>query len=248
MLSGSTYNVFLGTALEALLAWLYTENELLDFYCFQEFPEDKISDLKVYLDKSGYDFQFTPGFIRQGKTYGELTAFKRSKLRLLGTEAISLGGKDEQTVVFTHQGLKLFRVAKMEIDKSALLTSFRYQDHDFTLVNAHLSSDMHNVRKLKQLGIILEALLAAKPAVILGDFNYAVGRRGLTKTMEHHGFANGLRKQKTFRFAPGIYWQNDYIFHRGCEVEDVSIKSVPHSDHYPVFFKLAFPGLSQSQY
>lgn len=241
MLSGLTYNVFLGTTLESLLAWLYAENGLLDFYCFQEFPEHRIPDLKVYLDKSGYDFQFVPGFIRQGITYGELTAFRRSKLKLLRAETISLGGKGEQNVVFTHDGLKIFKVTKMQIDKSALLTSFQYRNQRFTLVNAHLSSDVHNARKLKQLGTILEILSTTGPAVILGDFNYAVGRRRLAKTMGDHRFRNGLGKRKTFRFAPGIYWQNDHIFQRGCEVKDVAIKRVPHSDHYPVFFEIALP-------
>jgi len=33
MLSGLTYNVFLGMHLRLLLQWLYTDNELLDFYC-----------------------------------------------------------------------------------------------------------------------------------------------------------------------------------------------------------------------
>lgn len=240
MLSGLTYNVFLGMNLKPLLAWLYTENDLLDFYCFQEFPEHKIPDLKVYLDKLGYDLQFTPGFTHPGETYGELTAFKSSKLKLLEAETISLGGKDERTVVFTHQGLKIFRVDKLRIDKSALLTSFQYQSHDFTVVNSHLSSDAHNSRKLKQLGTIIEALPTATSAVVLGDFNYAVGRRKLTETMKAYGFRSGLQKQKTFRFAPGISWQNDYIFHRGCKVEDVATKDVPHSDHYPIFFRLVF--------
>ncbi len=241
MLSGLTYNVFLGTNLDSLLKWLYTGNELLDFYCFQEFPEQRIPDLNVYLDKLGYDFQFTPGFIRYGITYGELTAFKKSKLKPLSVETISLGGEGERNVVFTHNGFKFFRVDKTEIDKSALLTNFRYEDHDFTLVNAHLSADLHNSRKLKQLAIILETLPTTQPTLILGDFNYAVGRRGLEKAMERYKFKSGLKKQKTFRFAPGISWQNDYIFQRDCEVKNVSIKQVSHSDHYPVFFKIVFP-------
>jgi hypothetical protein len=239
---GLTYNIFLGVHLEPLLKWLFTENELLDFYCFQEFPEHQISDLKLYLEKSGYGFQFASGFVRYGVTYGELTAFRKLNLKLLKAGTINLGGKGQQTVVFTHQGLKLFRIDKTEIDKSALLTHFRYKDHDLTLVNAHLNTDLHNTRKLKQLAIIRKALPEDKAGVILGDFNYAFGRRGLTKTMRRQGFKSGLQNQKTFRFAPGIYWQNDYIFHRGCRIENVSIKRVPHSDHYPIFFKLEFPG------
>jgi endonuclease/exonuclease/phosphatase family protein len=241
MLSGLSYNVFLGMHLKSLLKWLYTKNELLDFYCFQEFPERQILDLQVYLDKSGYDFVFTPGFVRYGLTYGELTAFKKSKLKLLKTETISLGGKGERNVVFTHNGLKLFRIDKTEIDKSALLTRFESQSQDFTLVNTHLSTDLHNTRKLKQLSMIRDTLSKEKAAVILGDFNYAVGKRRLIKIMGNEGFSSGLKSQKTFHFTSGIVWQNDYIFHRGCEVEDVSVKHVPHSDHYPIFFKLRFP-------
>ncbi len=239
MLSGLTYNVYLGMNLKPLLSWLYTENELLDFYCFQEFPERRIPDLKAYLDKSGYEFQFTPGFVRYGVTYGELTAFKRPKLKLLSADAISLGGKGERNLVFTHNGLRVFRREETEIDKSALLTRFQYQGHDLTLVNAHLSTDLHNTRKLKQLGIILDAFSDAGSTVILGDFNYAMGRKKLTKFMDGYGFSSGLQKQKTFRFAPGITWQNDYIFQRGCEVKNVSVKYVPHSDHYPVFFEVS---------
>ena len=241
MLSGLTYNVFLGMHLKPLLQWLYTENDLLDFYCFQEFPEHQISDLKIYLDKSGYNFIFAPGFVRYGLTYGELTAFKRSKLRLLKTETISLGGKGEQNIVFTHDRFKLFRVDKTEIDKSALLTRFQYQNHDFTLVNAHLITDIHNARKLKQLSIIRKVLSTDKKAIILGDFNYAVGKRRLTRIMKGEGFRSGLQNEKTFRFASGITWQNDYIFYRDCKVEGFSIKQVQHSDHYPIFFKLTIP-------
>lgn len=119
--SGLTYNIFLGKKLDSVLSWLYLKNELLDFYCFQEFPEQNIPDLKIYLDRLGYDFQFAPGFIRYGVTYGELTAFRKSKLKLQKAEAISLGGKDESTIVFTHNGLKLFRVDKMQVDKSLCL-------------------------------------------------------------------------------------------------------------------------------
>lgn len=241
MLSGLTYNVFLGMNLKLLLRWLYNENERLDFYCFQEFPEQKIPDLRTYLDKLGYDFQFTPGFVRYGVSYGELTAFKKSKLKLLNSETISLGGKGERNVVFTHSGLKLFRIDETEIDKSALLTRFQYQGHDFTLVNAHLSTDLHNSRKLKQLGVIIEPLSAARPTVILGDFNYVVGRGKLTKVMNDYGFKSGLTKQDTFRFAPGISWQNDYIFYRSCEVKNTSVKRVSYSDHYPIFFNIVLP-------
>jgi endonuclease/exonuclease/phosphatase family metal-dependent hydrolase len=156
-------------------------------------------------------------------------------------KTISLGGKGERKVVFTHNGLRLFRIDKTEIDRSALLTSFQYQNREFTVVNAHLSTDLHNTRKLKELAIITEAIPKDQPTLILGDFNYAVGRKGLDKAMGRHKFKSGLKKHKTFRFAPGISWQNDYIFQRDCQIKDISMNKVPYSDHYPVFFKIALP-------
>jgi hypothetical protein len=236
MLTGVTYNVFLGRTFEPLFEWLFVQCSPQDFYCFQEFPEHSIQDLKVYLDKSGYDFQFTPGFVRYGITYGELTAFNKSKLKLLHTKTISLGGRGERNVVFTHNGLRLFRIDETEIDKSALLTHFQYKHRDFTLVNAHLSADLHNSRKLKQLEIILGALSTTEPAIILGDFNYPVGKRKLARVMSRRGLKSELQNQKTFRFASGIYWQNDYIFRKGCTIKEVTVKKVQYSDHYPIFF------------
>lgn len=106
------------------------------------------------------------------------------------------------------------------------------------LVNAHLCSDIHNTRKLKQLMRILEHCQAESPAIILGDFNYPVGS-GLPKLMGRSGFTGALKRQRTYRFAPGIYWQNDHVFHRGCVIDAVEVKQVRHSDHYPIFFKTA---------
>lgn len=60
--------------------------------------------------------------------------------------------------------------------------------------------------------------------------------------MNRHGFNNGLRNQKTFRFTSGVYWQSDFIFQRECGVKKVSVDHITYSDYYPVFFKLEFPG------
>ena len=73
--------------------------------------------------------------------------------------------------------------------------------------------------------------------IILGDFNYPFGQ-GLSKLMTESGFKSAFKPMHTFRFAPGIYWQNDYIFQKNCQVKNVEAKKINHSDHYPLFFTM----------
>lgn len=239
MLSGLTYNVFLGRNLEALLEWLYDENKLLDLYCFQEFPEDKIPDINKHIGNASYKFRFAPGFTWRNITYGELTVFKKDKIELLGTQTITLGGKGELNLVFIREGFNLeARIARFKTNKTALLTTFRHGKRQLSLVNTHLNSDIHNSRKLQQLDRILNQISDDSPAIILGDFNYAAGWK-LPKLMAQHNFLSAIKKQKTYRFAKGIYWQNDYIFQRKCPINNVQVRHVRHSDHYPIFFEIA---------
>lgn len=238
MLSGLTYNVFLGRNLEELLMWLRGDNALQDFYCFQEFPEKRIADIKRHFGQENYDFHFAPGFRWRGITYGELTVFNKDTLKLMSAKNLSLGGKGELNLVFIREGRKFdVKLARIQIDRSALITTFQHGARQFSLVNAHLCADIHNRRKLKQLTRIALSLKEEMPAIVLGDFNYPFGK-GLSGLMTRHGFIAAFKRLKTFRFAPGIYWQNDYIFQRGCTVKDVEMKRVPHSDHFPIFFKV----------
>ncbi len=80
-------------------------------------------------------------------------------------------------MVFTHNELKISRIEKPKLINRLCPQAFD-QDHDFILVNAHLNADLHNARKLKQLVLyfVLEVLPTTESTIILGDFNYPVGR------------------------------------------------------------------------
>jgi len=202
-------------------------------------PETELDELKNYFENRNYKSSYAPGFTWRGITYGELTVFNANILTLKSANIIALGGTGERNLVFIRESLKFdVRVAKITIDKTALATSFQYRDQQFTLVNTHLCSDVHNRRKLTQLQVVLHAVGKDKPTIILGDFNYPMGS-GLEKLMRGNGFVSALDRQNTFRFGPGVYWQNDYIFRRNCVVEETEVKKIHHSDHYPVFFKVA---------
>lgn len=234
--SGVTYNVFLGRTFDPLFTWLYNSNPLQDLYCFQEFPEDKLDSLRAYVKKEKYGLGFAAGFRWHGRTYGEVTLYNKDKLTLDEMRTLPLGGKGERTLVFIHEGAKMeLKLSRVEVDRTALLTSFRYRDQQVCLVNAHLFPDVYNARKLRQLTKVMEALPSSVPAIVLGDFNYPFGR-GLTKLAHGAGFASAFEHLKTFRFAPGLYWQNDYILQRDCVAQITAMKRVSHSDHYPLFF------------
>lgn len=248
MLSAVTYNVFLGRTFEPLFNWLFLEHPLQDIYCFQEFPENKLNKISNYASLNGYKTCFAPGFTWRGLTYGELTIFNSNKLKLKSTKTIALGGKGEKHLVFFRDRYKLeVKITHLTMDKTALLTDFEYKNKKLSLINAHLCSDVYNSRKLDQVDRILDEEHTQYPSIILGDFNYPIGS-GLIKRMANREFTSAsvnqktltspLLGQKTFRFGPGIYWQNDYVFHRQCKVHEVTVKLVQHSDHYPIFFKV----------
>jgi hypothetical protein len=238
MLSGATYNVFLGRNFDALAHWLFKENKLRDFYCFQEFPEKSVSEIEKYLNKKDFSFVFTPGLAWKGKTYGELTIFNTNKLKLEESLTISLEGKGDFGILFYRQRFKIhLSVGRTGIDRTALLTQFAYQGKKFTIVNAHLTANHVNSRRIKQARMILGALEHDKKALILGDFNHPFGR-GLPRVLKESGFTSAINKIKTFRFIRGIYLHLDYLFQRDCQVRNIVVESAKFSDHYPIFFEV----------
>lgn len=90
-LTGASYNIFLGKTFEPLFDWLLQERELRDFYCFQEFPENKLHDLKQYMTtakaKQNYDMVFAPGFSWRGITLRSNTVTNSSFRYLMCTLA-----------------------------------------------------------------------------------------------------------------------------------------------------------------
>lgn len=239
MLSGVTYNVFLGKRFKILFDWLLAENPWQDMYCFQEFPEDKIEDLKKLFVQQSYTFTFAPGWIWQERVFGELTVCNNRTLKNLKTETASLGGRGKLFFILVRDGMRFdTKIARAGVNRTALVTRFTFQDKPLTIVNTHLSADILNKQKLRQSQIVIDHLGKDSQAIVLGDFNYPFGQ-GLQKLMLKNGLESKLNQTPTYEFLPGIYWQNDFIFQRGCNVQNIEVKKVTHSDHYPIFFKIS---------
>jgi hypothetical protein len=236
MLSGITYNIFLGNNCDKLFYWLFKENNLRDFYCFQEFPEEKITELEKYLPNGHFDFVFCPGLGWKGKIFGELTVFNTNKLKLSESEQVSLEGKGDFGIILYRKRFKLhLSVGRTSVNRTALLTRFFYQKKQFVLVNTHLTAGHVNSRRIKQMNLVLKAVKNDKEVLILGDFNHPFGR-GLPRVMKENGFTSAINKIKTFRMVRGLYLHLDYLFQKNCEVKNISVESVRFSDHYPIFF------------
>lgn len=236
MIKAVTYNIFIGRKLGKIVDWLITSHDQIDMCCFQEFPQDKIKEVVEKLKGHSMDYVFAEGITIQGNVYGELTLFNTKKLKLLRSERIHLGGKgDFLWFLFDRYGRLDFTFERNKLERSALLTQFVCDNKTVTLINTHLTSHHLNYKRLQQIKSILKNVSDGS-TVVLGDFNYPFGK--LVKFMKINGFSHATRRITTHRLLRIIPQHLDYIFYKGCQVENIKVHKVRYSDHFPIFFEI----------
>ena len=225
-----SYNIEFGKKLDDVTAWITQEKLLPDVFCFQEFPEDRISFFEKFLSQKGYAYTYARGIMLRGVQIGELTAHKKG-LRLLESKQLSLGN---------HLWERRYKDAKGQ--RSALVTAYRYEDTVFTVANIHLSMLSPHSMRYKQLQIVISELERfSENALIIGDFNYTslLGVSRLFKFMTKYGFTCVGERLITHRIFKHIPQQLDYLFQKGFVPKHITVLKVPHSDHLPLYVKLA---------
>ncbi|MBI4004800.1 endonuclease/exonuclease/phosphatase family protein [Candidatus Roizmanbacteria bacterium] len=228
MLSLLSYNIFYGRKLDLIAQWL-TNHKPFDIMCFQEFPKDAIPVFTQQWRGRKLQYNYAESFSKRGKSYGELTLFDSSKLQLKTSHIVPLGGSKFEDRIFA-----------VKTARTALITTFSYNNTPITLVNTHLICVHFNSVKRKQLQMILNHMNDHIPSsshsqLILGDFNYSslIRQKKFMRFMEGYGFTSAYRG-KTHRFYY-IPHQVDYIFSKHCNVADVVIETaIRFSDHLPV--------------
>jgi endonuclease/exonuclease/phosphatase family metal-dependent hydrolase len=223
-----TYNVEYGKRLPEIYEWLKSLPEKPDLICLQEFPEQEIDSFNRLNLFTIPGHAYAPALTKYGRMHGELTAFDEAKLTPKKSMVVDLG-----------EGLleRIYRRGSPS-HRSALVTTFEHEGGEITFVNPHLiMMALHSGRR-NQLDKILQ-LIGESPAVILGDFNYSnlIGGEGLARFMEQRGFTQAGERLIT-HLIRGKAHQLDYLFFRGCSVEDVRTMAVSYSDHFPVFAKI----------
>lgn len=227
-----SYNIQFGKKFADVIGWIEQAELYPEVFCFQEFPEEKLSFFETFLAKRGYEFVYTPSIIIRGVKMGELTAHKRSDLELLGHKELLLG---------RYLWEKSHRAVKGQ--RSALLTSYRYKDEYFSVGNVHLSNFSPHSMRYKQLRKVIEELrFFSEDSLIIGDFNYTslFGVKRLFKFMDTFGFSCIDKRLITHKIFNHIPQQLDYIFYKGFNPQEIAVHKVPHSDHLPLAVKLAW--------
>ncbi len=232
MLSVLAYNINYGKKLDLIQKWLLKKLGVFDVICLQEFPFDEESEFLKSLKKHGFDYKFAPSFSRKASRHGELTLFKKSKLKLLEDKTVKLGTNLLETR-FRKKG-----------QRTSLLTVFMYKNKKIVFANSHLVCFALNSRRINQISKIIKNVRligdhSAFSTVILGDFNYTsrIRQKKLIEFMEKNELQNAYKTNTHKLFF--VKQQLDYVFYNSCDVKDVKIgKKIKYSDHSPVWFNL----------
>lgn len=239
MLSVLAYNIHFGKKLNLIEKWLLKNPAKFDIICLQEFPFAENSSFLDTLEKHGFDYKFAPSSFltkprRSKNLYGELTVFRKSKLKLVDSAVIKLGANFLE---------KRFRVAGQ---KTSILTVFKYKNEKIVIANSQLVCYALNSRRINQIAKIIKKVKtlgdhSAFSTVMLGDFNYTsrFRQKKLIEFMAENDLTNAYKGYThKYLFIPQ---QIDYVFFNNCTVKNVKInKAIKYSDHSPVTFTIDF--------
>jgi endonuclease/exonuclease/phosphatase family metal-dependent hydrolase len=231
LLSALAYNIRFGHKLKNIQDWILNYPKQFDIVCLQEFPFDKKAGILKNFEKHDYGYSFAPSFSKRGKQYGEITFYKKHKIKLLKSKAINLG-----------TNLLERRSYKKNGEKSAMLTHMSYKGKKFIMANSHLFTFALNSHRINQLSKIIDQINKTMEdkkttSIILGDFNYSsiLRQKSLMDFMNEHEFTNAYKAHTHKLFF--LKQQLDYVFYKNCKVDDIVIsKKIKFSDHYPVQF------------
>ena len=240
MISVLAYNIHFGKKLDLIEKWLSKNPSRFDVICLQEFPFSKDSPFLQTFKKHGFDYNFAPSsyltkiFLGGAEHYGELTLYRKNKLKLLDYQTIKLGANFLE---------KRFRV---DGEKTSLLTIFKNRNRKVVIANSQLVCYAPNSRRINQISKILKRVKSlgdhsAFSTVILGDFNYTsrIRQKKLIEFMAKNDLVNAYKAHTHKYFF--IPQQIDYVFYNGCLVKNVKIgKRIKYSDHSPVWFDIDF--------
>lgn len=226
-----SYNIEVGKKLDDVVAWIAQTELYPEVFCFQEFPERRLSEFTSFMQKRGYELIYTPGVIIGKMQVGEVTAYKLSQIKLVKYKALALGN------YFWER-----RHKRLRGERSALLTLFHYHGTLVAVANIHLSVLSPHSMRYKQLRIVLEELQQlSENTLIIGDFNYTslLGVKRLFKFMDAYGLTCVGERMITHKIFKHIPQQLDYVFQKGLLPKEIAVHKVPHSDHFPLSVTLA---------
>lgn len=237
MVSLLSYNIEFGTKLDRIRQWLKAQRLSPEILCFQEFPASQIRAFIAELEPGRYCSHYAPAFRKPKEVFGQLTLIDRFAFQDEETFIVPYGVRPFERVVAKVKNIRFFPHKQ----RFTVIHHLRRDGMSFAVANTHLSALTTNTRRLYQLDPVLDALQKFDHAVIVGDLNYTSlwRRRALFEIMAGDGFENGTENIKTHRLRMflSLKQQLDYLFHKNCRIEDVTLFPVPFADHYPFLVK-----------
>lgn len=223
-----TYNIAEGKNLPKIYEWIETEQANVDIICFQEFPEKDLKNIEKFKFLHSFNHTFSPGLKKNKNQLGQLTLFKKRQFKLIDEYIMDLG-KDNLEVMYK----------KVPTKRSALITTFELDKTQFIIANVHLSAFSFNLNRRRQVKKVVDGLTSSVPVVMIGDFNYSnlIGRKFFIKYMESLGLVLAGENMITNKYKKLLKQQLDYVFYQGFKLNDIKVKDLPFSDHYPVIVK-----------
>lgn len=230
MLHIVTYNIHFGKRLKDVGPWI--ERQLAaDVICLQEFPLVQLTSFYRSLPH-GWGHRSAQSFIFRKKIYCIVTLFRRKTMRFVKEKTLLLGAHPMEKSLM-----------KNPMEKSCLITTFRFGTKNVTIANAHLVFLAANRSRYRQIRIITDHLARYHhPLIITGDFNIVSVRskNRLISRMETFGFRTIAKRLFTYRLVLWRY-QLDYVFVKRCMLSHLTVERVRFSDHYPVSAGIRLP-------
>ncbi len=246
-----TYNTLLNDAQKELRSIFHFYKP--DIVCLQEV--DTSPDNIKSIERLGYFLaDYSNGFIKFGKVFGVVTFYKKTRFAFVSSKSITLPRGLGEAIAFV---LRVFKTQKK--DRTVLKTIFKTFDGNQVVVyNIHLSAHGTNGIRIKQLEKTLKDIHidTKKPTILVGDFNYPIGRKKLEELMQVNGFAEAtaaipftydgklihyafLEKilMRIIQFVFGKLYKLDYCFFKNCNVISAFKINAYYSDHFPILVR-----------
>lgn len=152
---------------------------------------------------------------------------RRDRFESLETRAYQLKrGLHDRIAAPAHERLLAARLRDVEHDRELLVASFHASP--LTALNSlrrHQISSAH--AKLRELGPGL-------PALMVGDYNYPLGKKGLGKRMLEGGYDLTLSDTRTYTRYKVVRGHFDFATSAGMEIHGIQTLPRAGSDHAPI--------------
>jgi endonuclease/exonuclease/phosphatase family metal-dependent hydrolase len=156
--------------------------------------------------------------------------------------------------------LKQFDFAFRDKDRMALAATLDTPAGRVRTYNVHLDTRINLSQRLEQIDAVVEDIRSTTdPVIVGGDFNTNNNRwlfhtiplpffhrqaRGLERFMEAFGFQSALDGRPTH---DALRMRLDWVFLKGLEAWDASVRPVEMSDHHALVVSVVRPGATQAR-